>query len=202
MYLDTYIQALREALRRHTDPSKHIPFDVNDAENVLWFLELLRKREGYNVERPERREQRRERNYEDPWKTAYDAQGSYRAYEHQFTAEEMARMREDMARMKEEVFRQAYSAYSGKRYEANWGRSKSYTWEEMFKEEPKRRQKTSSTNFGKRPWHEVLGLRADATLAQRQKAYRSLAQQYHPDRPGGNAEKMSELNSIKKEAGL
>lgn len=51
-----------------------------------------------------------------------------------------------------------------------------------------------------RPWYEVLGIRQTATKVEILKAYRSLAMRHHPDRPGGNAAKMQEINVAKDEA--
>lgn len=193
MYLDTYIRALKEALRRVQDPSAQLPFTVEDAQNILWFLELLRRREGYNVERPSRRQQR-ERRYDEP-RWYEEARESTSSAWDNMSAEAQRRAREEM-------FRTFYDQSQKMWEEAfKYGGSSKKTWSSFaWGEEPK--SKSNPQTKSNRPWYEVLGLRPDATLAQRQKAYRSLAQQYHPDRPGGNAEKMSELNSIKKEAGL
>lgn len=51
----------------------------------------------------------------------------------------------------------------------------------------------------RRPWTEVLGLRADATGEQIEHAYRHKAKTAHPE-TGGSAEAMTELNQAKKEA--
>lgn len=45
-----------------------------------------------------------------------------------------------------------------------------------------------------RPWAEVLGVPDNSVLDVIQTAYRRLAGLYHPDREGGDAAKMSELN--------
>jgi hypothetical protein len=57
---------------------------------------------------------------------------------------------------------------------------------------------------GKRTWREVFGLGhvplvniAPATIDN---AYRQLAAQAHPDKPGGSTEKMAELNRARAEA--
>ena len=54
----------------------------------------------------------------------------------------------------------------------------------------------------KRPWREVLELGEDYTVSviQLDAAYRRLASLYHPDKPGGSAEKMTELNTARDEA--
>jgi DnaJ-class molecular chaperone len=41
--------------------------------------------------------------------------------------------------------------------------------------------------------HELLGVDFDATYEQAKAAYRRLAQIYHPDKPGGDAEKFRQL---------
>ena len=50
----------------------------------------------------------------------------------------------------------------------------------------------------KRPWREVLG--AHMARSSVEAAYRGLASKYHPDREGGDAEKMAELNQARDEA--
>lgn len=50
-----------------------------------------------------------------------------------------------------------------------------------------------------KPWHEVLGVSANASADQAQKAYRALARDRHPDTGGSDAE-MSELNDAFAEA--
>src|SRR3954469_1207873 len=50
-----------------------------------------------------------------------------------------------------------------------------------------------------RPWHEVLGLRAHASLAEAETEYRRRAKVAHPDN-GGSAERMAELNAAIAEA--
>lgn len=52
----------------------------------------------------------------------------------------------------------------------------------------------------KRTWSQVLGVAPDAPPAEIQKAYRELAAKLHPDKPGGSAEKMTELNAAYAEA--
>jgi hypothetical protein len=42
--------------------------------------------------------------------------------------------------------------------------------------------------------YEVLGVAADVDAAELRRAYLALAQQHHPDRPGGDAGRMRELN--------
>ena len=49
------------------------------------------------------------------------------------------------------------------------------------------------------PWHEVLGLRAHASLAEAETEYRRRAKVAHPDN-GGSAERMAELNAAIAEA--
>lgn len=52
-----------------------------------------------------------------------------------------------------------------------------------------------------RQWWEVLGIpRAGATLDAVRQAYRTLASQHHPDRPGGSHERMAELNAAQEAA--
>jgi hypothetical protein len=41
----------------------------------------------------------------------------------------------------------------------------------------------------------VLGVSANATRAEIDKAYKSLSRQHHPDRPGGSTEKMASINA-------
>ncbi|PJA63728.1 MAG: molecular chaperone DnaJ [Candidatus Portnoybacteria bacterium CG_4_9_14_3_um_filter_44_9] len=43
-------------------------------------------------------------------------------------------------------------------------------------------------------YYEILGVARDASDDEIKKAYRRLAQQYHPDKEGGNAEKFKEIN--------
>lgn len=43
-------------------------------------------------------------------------------------------------------------------------------------------------------WFQVLGVPATATRAEIEAAYRRLAMQHHPDRPGGSAEQMARIN--------
>lgn len=43
-------------------------------------------------------------------------------------------------------------------------------------------------------YYEILGLKKDASLEEIKRAFRELAQKYHPDKPGGSAEKFKEIN--------
>ena len=54
---------------------------------------------------------------------------------------------------------------------------------------------------GTKPWWEVLGLFPTATGPQIEAAFRNLARDRHPDRPGGSHDMMSELNRAR-DAGL
>lgn len=45
---------------------------------------------------------------------------------------------------------------------------------------------------------QILGIATDATYDEAKAAYRSLAQKYHPDKPGGDAEKFRQLASALK----
>lgn len=51
----------------------------------------------------------------------------------------------------------------------------------------------------KKNWWEVLGLTSSASQSEIKDAYRKLASQYHPDREGGSATKMAELNQARDE---
>jgi hypothetical protein len=53
----------------------------------------------------------------------------------------------------------------------------------------------------KREWWEVLGVSRDCTREQVKAAYRRLASQYHPDKPGGSHERMAQINAAQ-DAGL
>lgn len=46
-----------------------------------------------------------------------------------------------------------------------------------------------------REWWEVLGVPATATAAEAKAAFRRLAATHHPDRPGGDAARMAEINA-------
>ena len=48
---------------------------------------------------------------------------------------------------------------------------------------------------GSRTWRQILGVSADAGLAECKAAYKNLASKNHPDKEGGNAIKMAELNN-------
>jgi len=50
-----------------------------------------------------------------------------------------------------------------------------------------------------RPWHDVLGVYADASLAACKAAYQAKAKELHPDR-GGSEAAMAELNAAMEEA--
>lgn len=43
-------------------------------------------------------------------------------------------------------------------------------------------------------YYDILGIKKGASKEEIKKAYRSLAHKYHPDRPGGNAEKFKEVS--------
>lgn len=51
-----------------------------------------------------------------------------------------------------------------------------------------------------RPWWEVMDLPRGATRAQMEARYRALALVLHPDKPGGSAEAMAELNAARETA--
>lgn len=51
MKLDALINFLDGKLRNA--PPRVDPAELNIAEDIVWYLRLLRKREGYNVERPQ-----------------------------------------------------------------------------------------------------------------------------------------------------
>lgn len=52
----------------------------------------------------------------------------------------------------------------------------------------------------KRNWWEVLGVAQYANKGYIKDRYRALAQQYHPDKPGGSAAKMAEINQAYEES--
>lgn len=54
---------------------------------------------------------------------------------------------------------------------------------------------------GSREWWEVLGVSRTCTREEVKAAYRRLASQHHPDKPGGSHAKMAELN-VAQEKGL
>jgi hypothetical protein len=54
---------------------------------------------------------------------------------------------------------------------------------------------------GTKPWWEVLGVPENAQPVAIEAAYRALARERHPDRPGGSHDMMSELNRAR-DAGL
>ena len=43
-------------------------------------------------------------------------------------------------------------------------------------------------------YYEVLGIKKDASADEIKKAFRKLAQQLHPDKPGGDEKKFKEIN--------
>ena len=43
-------------------------------------------------------------------------------------------------------------------------------------------------------YYKILGVKKDASPEEIKRAFRELAQKYHPDKPGGNAEKFKEIN--------
>jgi len=49
-------------------------------------------------------------------------------------------------------------------------------------------------------WWQVLGVDASADDDQVKSAYRKLASEHHPDRPGGNADRMAEINEAYRRA--
>lgn len=53
---------------------------------------------------------------------------------------------------------------------------------------------------GAKHWTEILGVSRDATLSEIDAAYRRLAAERHPDRPGGSDAMMAELNRARDEA--
>jgi DnaJ-domain-containing protein 1 len=57
------------------------------------------------------------------------------------------------------------------------------------------------TSGNKRPWHEILGVKAGASKADIQKAYRRLAAKFHPDRYKelDAASRMTEINTARDE---
>jgi hypothetical protein len=46
-------------------------------------------------------------------------------------------------------------------------------------------------------WSEILGVQQSATTAEIEAAHRLLATKHHPDKPGGSAERMSEINAAR-----
>jgi hypothetical protein len=171
MKLDTLIDYLTNALSAYTK-GKSFPLNPDAVEDIIWFLRLLRKREGYNVERPVRAERARPQPEIDP------------AY-----FEELLRKAESWR----DVFEELSSSHT--EYWKNQYRQQRSAYEEAFQRPP-------PPQSGKRPWYEVFGVSPNASRRQIQKAYRTLAMKYHPDREGGSHEKMSELNEAKKDAGI
>lgn len=51
-------------------------------------------------------------------------------------------------------------------------------------------------------WWEILGVEASATVPVIEAAFKRLASQHHPDKPGGSDEMMAKLNKARTEAGL
>lgn len=80
-----------------------------------------------------------------------------------------------------------------KRYKSHWGTWGS-TGDYTQQKTPFRKE-----GEGKRPWHQVLDVPANASKAQIQKAYRTLAAKYHPDRykEKDGHEKMAEINTAR-----
>lgn len=192
MKLDTVRDKLRLTLESFYKSQGPIGIDPSLIEDTLWFLDLLRKTQGYDVERPayrgrtanEQAQAQEEilqeyiRNY---WKK--DSESAWRQGE---TFEEIMRRAEE--RMQKE--RHQYQR-SNQYQRFNWGSS----------EEEKKKSDQPPPTPGKRMWNEVLGVPLDAPRATRQKAYRKLAMKFHPDR-GGSHEKMAELTQAAREAGL
>ncbi len=52
----------------------------------------------------------------------------------------------------------------------------------------------------KKAWHDILEVRADASIEVIKENYRRLARDHHPDRHGGNADRMAEINTAYAEA--
>lgn len=52
---------------------------------------------------------------------------------------------------------------------------------------------------GRTPWWQVLELQPSASAADIEAAYRRLARERHPDRPGGSHDKMADLNRARDE---
>ena len=53
---------------------------------------------------------------------------------------------------------------------------------------------------GSKPWNEILGVAADASPAAIDAAYRRLAAERHPDKPGGSEAMLAELNAARDQA--
>lgn len=53
---------------------------------------------------------------------------------------------------------------------------------------------------GRRDWWTVLGLQASAGRDQVEQAHRELRSRWHPDRPGGDEQRMVEINTARDEA--
>lgn len=51
-----------------------------------------------------------------------------------------------------------------------------------------------------RPWHEVLGVSAEASSTEVDTAHRRLRSKYHPDKPGGNAHLFREVQGAYEQA--
>jgi len=189
MKLDTVRLALRRVLSDFYK-GRVVPLDPELIESVLWFLDLLRKREGYDVEQPSRRESRG-RHYEEPYR-GNEARGGFEFDWRDGVRREEARWFNETNFDSEEFWRKQQKVWEEEILRQKWR-----GFDESFRGE----EKPPKTDK-KREWYEILGVRPNSTKPQRKKAYQSLAMKYHPDRPGGSHEKMSELNQAKKEAGI
>lgn len=206
MFLDEILEIMRSTRQdflRSNEPSD-ILMDFGTFDAIYSHLKEYRARVG-NIPSPGRAS-----SGFDDYNRA-DAKASWESQSHFREANERLRREREKAQAerarREEASRRAREEemYRYAQEEAlRWNQQK---WKSFFDDHFDAGYRSGFWNGARpkttgKPWYEVLGLRPEATMPQRVKAYRSLAQKFHPDKPGGSHEKMSELNQAKKEAGI
>lgn len=184
-YLDTILREIREALDSGASSEHVMMMEIDRVRQIETLLRELKERREQAAAKTKRESTYTYEDFQRQYDEARSRYGDHR-YEDIF----------GQAFRFEEAWRDAFRAG----FDGNYGN----TANEQAKQREQAKQHARPNNARKRAWHEVLEVPVDSTRDTIMRAYRKLAARYHPDRAGGNHDRMAEINQAKDEglAGL
>lgn len=191
MSLESIFGELDEMFRRHAgakgiDVEVRLDLDVAlEIYHLLKELKRLRNRNDYSwtdsTQDSHTATGQQERTNREHFSDKGYYEYAHRQWSSEYGSDQFQQAYEDILRRKAEWDKRQYEGFFSDRGFENPFKHKS--------EPPK----------GKRPWTQVLGVKADASRDEIMKAYRHKAQKLHPDK-GGATEAFQELQAAKKTA--